>query len=116
MPLATLLNPNDPLFVFEHMMQTQALWTALTDTAGYSVLPYLLDPAYDTAIPASKWHLNHQQSHDDFNAALPAEYGSTQIGIPQGAILLDSNLKNPDQLTWWTFINHQEHYIANSSI
>lgn len=115
MPSAVLLNPSDPMFVFEHMQQTQALWTAM-QIAGLSVLPYVLDPAYDTEIPGSAWHLNHQQSHDDFNAALPSYRGSLTVGIPQNEILIDSNLANADQLTWWTFINHQEHYVANNTI
>ncbi|HEX3525161.1 MAG TPA: hypothetical protein VHT52_24115 [Stellaceae bacterium] len=117
MPGAVLLNPDDPIFTFEHMMAHRNYF-AVMETSGYSVLPYLLDPSYDTNIPASPWHQNHQQAHNDYNAALPPYWDANAVGfgIPQNQILIDSNLSNPDQLSWWTFINHQEHYIANNAI
>ncbi|HEX3521467.1 MAG TPA: hypothetical protein VHT52_05205 [Stellaceae bacterium] len=100
MPLALLLNPGDPMFAFEHDQQTRALLAAAGQ--GYA---YVLDPVYDSQYPATMWHQDHQHSHNDFNAGLR---------IRQNEILIDSDLANTDSLTWWTFVNHQEHYNANS--
>jgi hypothetical protein len=100
MPLALLLNPADPMFAFEHDQQTRNLLAASRQSGSY-----VLDPVYDSQYPATMWHKDHQQSHTDFNVGL---------GILQNEILIDSDLANTDSLTWWTFVNHQEHSNANS--
>ena len=74
MPLAILLNPDDPLYEFEHMMAHRELFALMT-LSHYSVLPYQLNsPSLDMAVPAGDWNLRHQVSHNDFNRALPSNY------------------------------------------
>lgn len=63
---------------------------------------YVLDPMQNEGLPTSKWHLDHQQAHNQMNASLPGSIGQ---------ILSDSNLRNINQKTWWQFANHNEHYI-----
>jgi hypothetical protein len=116
MSIATLLDYTDAAtFDFEHMMAHRNYFAVMAPLNRFSVLPYLLDPSYDTGIPASKWHLNHQQAHNDSLNVLPSLYGSTTIGLHIGGNLIDWDLSSPDQLQWWTFANHHEHYIANAS-
>ena len=71
MPLSTLLNPDDPVFGFEHMMRHRNYFAVMHPLHDFSVLPYLLDPVSDQN-PARSWPLNHQQAHNDYNTALPA--------------------------------------------
>ena len=144
MPGAILINPDDPLFDFEHMMETRQYFALLRPLAGFSVVPYLLDPAFDPAEPAWVWNLRHQQSHNDFNHDLPSNYNDGyyantvtpvppptpppppyvqaypleggSFGIPQDQILLEGVGDNPGSRAWWTFANHLEHFIANDAI
>jgi hypothetical protein len=75
MPLATLLNPDDPLYAFEHMMQHRQYFAVMSQSLSqFSILPYLLDPVFDQQQPASPWNLRHQQAHNDFNGDLPSNY------------------------------------------
>lgn len=106
MALSTLLNLsiNDrsiSAFDFEHDMHHRAL---AEKTATNS---YVFDPPYDTHIPASGWHYNHQQMHNNFTAALP---------FSRNQNLKENNLVNDRNRTWWTFINHQDHLIANAAL
>ncbi|HEY2530279.1 MAG TPA: hypothetical protein VGJ20_20475 [Xanthobacteraceae bacterium] len=208
MPLAVLLNPDDPIFDFEHMMAHREYFAVMTRLANFSILPYLLDPSFDMDQPAWWWNQRHQRAHDDFNNDLPSNYangytlttvtpapahgtgtstGTTSLsmtavtgtiligaavagagvpagttivsqasgatggdgtyitsaattlaadaltithppyqqanplqggtfGIPQAQILLEGNGRSPENRSWWTFANHQEHYIANNAI
>jgi hypothetical protein len=208
MPLAVLLNPDDPIYNFEHMMQTRNYFAVMADLSGFSVLPYLLDPSADMDQPAWWWNLVHQQSHNDFNNDLPSNYadgytttvippnvahgtgtsiGTTNLtmtavtgtikvgasvagagvpadvniasqasgtpggdgvyvttaattlaavaltitfppytqanamdggnfGIPQAQILLEGSGGTPENRSWWTFVNHQQHFAANNAI
>ena len=111
-----LLNPADPAFNFHHAMAHRAYYQAMGPLSRWSVLPYLLDPPSDTARRASKWHLNHQQAHNDAIQALPSGWERPAVGIPSSQILVDSSLADPRSLTWWTFINHQEHYVADNAL
>lgn len=74
MPLAVLLNPADPIYDFENMMAHREYFAVMRPLDGFSVIPYLLDPPFETDIPAAAWNLNHQQAHNDFNTALPGSY------------------------------------------
>jgi hypothetical protein len=148
MPLAVLLNPDDPIYAFEHAMQTRQYFAVMERLFGFSILPYLLDPSIDTAEPAGPWNLRHQQSHTDFNRDLPSNYAdgyTTEVvqpptpppppivpppppyvqanpldggtfGIPQAQILLEGNGGSPENRSWWTFVNHQQHFTANNAI
>jgi hypothetical protein len=112
-----LVKTDTTTFDFEHMMAHRLYFGAMSPLAHFSVLPYLLDPSFDTDHPASKWHLNHQQAHDDALVTLPARFGTTEdIGIFVGQIVREDDLSNQDQLTWWTFQNHQEHFVANDTL
>lgn len=208
MPLAILLNPDDPLYNFEHMMQHRQYFAAMSKLSNFSMLPYLLDPGVDQNRPAWNWNQSHQQAHDDFNKDLPSNYAdgyslthvvpapatatgnstnttsvalsdvsgtvliggvvegagvpagttiteqlsgspggdgtygtsnATQLsnvaltitlppyeqanamsggrfGIPQTQILVEGTGQTPENRSWWTFANHQEHFTANNAI
>ena len=208
MALAILLNPDDPLYGFEHMMQHRAYFAVLSRLSHFSVLPYLLDPGFGQDEPASWWNQSHQQAHDDFNTNLPSNYangfnitvvtppvasgtgtstGTTSLtvasvtnpvmigavvagagvpagttitaqqsgpaggagvyttsaattlsgialtfthppynqantltggsfGIPEAEILLEGVGGSAENRSWWTFANHQQHFIANDAI
>lgn len=66
-------------------------------------ISWLLDPMRAVSRPSSKWHLDHQQAHNQMAAKPPP--------VP-AQILLDSSL--PLQKAWWEFANHHEHYIHQS--
>ena len=106
-PVSMLNLPTDPLaavgFVFDHDQLHRSLSAAL----GPGSLPRLLDPATlaETSRRAGNWNFYHQDAHDDFNLAM--------FGTHFGQNLADSNLTNPASLAWWTFVNHQEHYLDN---
>ena len=112
MSLATLLTPppND--------RRARALWEHDHDIAHrnfyatwapkrFSNLTSILDPMlpkYPT--PADEWNLDHQRAQDDF----------AQAGVRINGTLVDSDLRRSEDRTWWTFVNHQEHYQANQTI
>lgn len=123
MSQATLINSNDPMFAFEHVMQHRQYFSFMPDLSHFTSLPYLLDPPHRQDIPAGPWNQKHQQAHDDFNASLPPFYAYNPADAPnppfrimQTNILVEGNKSNRENWTWWTFINHQEHYIANNAI
>lgn len=103
-------------FNFDHAMQHRNNFQVMAPLHQWTVLPYFIDPAQSQETPGSKWHLNHQQAHNDFTSALPSDFQRDAVGIPTSQILLDSNLGDPGSLAWWTFINHQEHYIASAIV
>jgi hypothetical protein len=92
MPAAVLLNPDDPNFAFEHMMQHRTYFSVMGDhavqggLAQFSVLPYVLDPSQSPELPAQSWNLNHRQAHNDFNGDLPANFADgytlTTVQLP----------------------------------
>ena len=118
MPLAVLLNADDPLYEFEHMMQHREYFAIMSPLDRFSVLPYLLDPAFGTEIRAGPWNLHHQQAHNDFSETVPAYWNAQTVGfgISANNIMVDSNQDDPESRTWFTFLNHQEHYITNEAI
>jgi hypothetical protein len=105
-------------FAFEHMMATRNYFVAMAPLDRFSVLPYLLDPFQPMPpdiVAAQNWNLNHQQSHNDALLNLPTYYGApVEIGLSVGQILLETNFDIPDQVSWWTFQNWMEHYIADN--
>jgi len=213
-PGAVLLNADDPIFAFEHMMQHRQYFAIMGNhavqgnLAQFNTLPYILDPTHNTDQPAWNWNKKHQQSHNDFNSDLPANFddgytlthvvpptvtgtgnstgttsltisalsgtfligsGVSGIGIPAGTtivgqqtgsaggngiyttsqpttttnaaltithppydqanalggqsfgihqpgILLEGDGQTPENRAWWTFLNHQHHFIANRAI
>lgn len=120
MPLATLMNFNDPIYDFEHAMAHRAYYAVMSPLSDYSVLPYFIEPMPRTPPPppATNWRLNHQQAHNDYRAAIPGYWGADSIGfgIPQSQNMIDSSFTDPSDMPWWTFVNHQEHYTANDAI
>jgi hypothetical protein len=111
-------------FAFEHMMAHRNLFGAMgwegIGLSQFSVLPYMLDPEVNTKTQASGWHLNHGQAHQDATVTLPGWFGwwfltgqrpATQVGSFHD--FADKTLATPESTKWWTWINHQEHYIAN---
>lgn len=103
MSLANLLHmPRDQAgqaaFAFEHDQQHRRYAEAVKTPV------HILDPLYQTNIPATNWHQNHQQMHQNLDLSL---------NIAPNQILQETNLDNAGDLRWWLFANHQEHYVAN---
>jgi hypothetical protein len=119
--VVTLLTKTDNVtFAFEHMMAHRNYFIAMAPLSAFSVLPYMLDPEQNTDQSGTSWHLNHQQSHNDALPKMPGLYGRfgthDPVGLFIGQNLRDTDLSDQDQLTWWTFANHMEHYIANDAL
>ena len=122
MPLAILLNFDDPIYAFEHQMAHRQYLAIMAPLSRFSALPYFIEP-WPFPLPplptfADAWNLDHQQAHNDFLANLPAFWASSTIGIPRplNQNLIDSNLNDEANRTWWTFANHQEHYTSDNAI
>lgn len=138
-----LLNPNDAMFAFEHAMAHRELLAVMAPLNRFSVAPYFVDPAMP-AWPANKWQLNHQQAHNDALRDIPSRYfwrffttitnvpnptpppptipvttitpETVTFGLRIGQNLIDNDLNSPRQLTWWTFQNFMEHYVASTTV
>lgn len=104
------------LFAFDHAMAHRSNYQVMGPLPQWTVMPYWIDPFEKDARPATKWHLNHQRSHDDFNSYLPADRASTVPGIPSRQNLIDSNLQDDGIQSWWTFLNFQEHMVATDAV
>ena len=89
-------------FVFDH----DQLHREMT-VSGNADRATLLDPApiAYTSQRAGNWHFDHQWDHDNFNLAF--------FGFKRDP-MADSNLAEPASLAWWTFVNHQQHYLAQN--
>jgi hypothetical protein len=121
MSQATLLNvPDDyrgrSAFEFEHAMAHREVMIVMGPLTQWSVMPYFIDPARYQAPPGTNWHRNHQQAHDDVTTYLPADGTALEPGIPSSQVVQEGDLTDPERRTWWTFINHQEHYVSNAAI
>lgn len=104
MSTATLINMDDPLWVFEEAMATRTLLGGMSPLDRFSVLPYLLDPMVDMPF----WRLNHQQAQDDAIRTL----GVFTIPAPQP--LQDNKLDSPTARAWFSFVDELEMRIATS--
>lgn len=113
MSAASLLNPNEPAFDFEHRMAHQAMFQSEAQRLGslnFSLLPYWLDPAFsDTAVPAGWGNTLHAQAHADFLKLSPAAGGGSAI-----ASINDIALR-PEPESWAQFSNFQLHFVANQT-
>lgn len=123
MAICVLLNSNDPWFEFEHVNAHRVYLGAMAPLTRFSILPYLLDPEIQVGQSASIWHLNHQVAHNDALATLPTFYRYSFIeieeparGLFMGPSVVDTNLDDASQRTWWTFVNHTEHIMANDAL
>lgn len=122
MPLCSLLNTDDPIFDFEHAMAHREVLAVMAPLSNYSAIPYFIEPwplpfpPYPD--PATDWRLDHQQAHNDFSSAMPGYFLAEHVGfgIPDNQNLLENDLNNEASRTWWTFANHQEHFIASGVI
>ena len=105
-------------FTFDHAMAHRNYYQVMAPLHGWSVLPYFIDPGPNaqTGARAGPWQLNHQRAHDDFRVALPSDWNSPNQGIPTRQVLVDSDLNDKGSEVWWTFANHQEHYVANATV
>jgi hypothetical protein len=116
MAQSTLLNSSDPWFAFEHSMAHRAALGIMAPLDRFSAIPYFVEPDLGDNQPASMWNLDHQQAHNDALQNLPSAYGATAIGLAIGQNLVDSNLDDPEQRTWFTFQNFMEHYVGANTI
>lgn len=90
-------------FVFDHDQEHRSMLAAL-DTR---TRPPVLDPApfHQTSERAGPWHNDHQIAHDNFNLAI---FGNQ---LPQS--MADATFADKSSLSWWTFVNHREHFLIN---
>lgn len=91
-------------FVFDHDQEQRSMFTALDPSVGN---PPILDPApiKATAERAGVWHYNHHHAHEDFSI------GAFGYRLTQN--MADATFAEKSSLSWWTFVNHHEHYLIN---
>lgn len=106
MSTASLINMNDPLWVFEEAMAHRTLLGGMSPLDRFSVLPYLLDPMVDLPF----WRLNQQTAQDDAIRTLGV------VSIPAPQPLQDNKLDTPTARTWFSFVDEQEMRIAESTL
>jgi hypothetical protein len=102
----------------------------------YSVVPYFIEPPQGQKVGAGKWHLNHQQAHNDALQNIPSRYfwqspvtpppatppppppAPTKItyGLRIGQNLVDTSFANERQRKWWIFQNWMEHYTMSQTV
>ena len=101
MPLATLLNPSDPIYGFEHMMRHRQYFAVMKPLDGFTAVPYLLDPLAEPDQPARNWNRNHQQAHNDYNTTLPGNQGTgfTLTGVTPTPAIAVGNANSSTSLT-----------------
>jgi len=116
MSIVSLQTTADPAFSWENAMSHKVIAYDLALEGLSPIPPFSFDPMQGTDEPASPWHLQHQQAHNDFLAALPTSAGASSTGIPIGWILVDTTFSDPGQLQWWTFANQNEHLAAMAAI
>lgn len=106
MSTANLLNMDDPMWAFEEAMAHRLLLGGMAPLTRFSVLPYMLDPMADMAF----WRLNQQRAQDDAVQTLGV------VGIPAAQNLLDSNLDDPTERSWFSFVDEMELRIATAAL
>jgi hypothetical protein len=112
----SLLTTADVGFVWEHAMAHRNALGVMSPLTRFSAVPYFIDP-FTARRPADQWHFDHQQAHDDSQNHLPADYlGDIVVGTGVGANLVDSDLSDPWNRSWWTFKNHIEHFVGSNTI
>jgi hypothetical protein len=121
MAQASLLSRRDSWFAFEHAMQHRALLGVLAELNGFSLAPYFIEPEQGVDRHANKWHLDHQQAHNDANTDLPSQYywpkgSKPTFGLRIGQNLIDTRMADERQRRWWEFENHTEHYDASLKV
>jgi hypothetical protein len=131
MPLCALLKrPKDQwalnYFHFEHAMAHRVNLMVMSPLTRFSAVPYFYEPEQNLAPPArlvpgtarpSNWHLNHQQAHNDALNEVPTVYITTpQKGVLSQVNVVDTNLDDIERTTWWTFVNHHNHYTTEGAI
>ncbi|PWT76102.1 MAG: hypothetical protein C5B60_04485 [Chloroflexi bacterium] len=125
---ATLLvMGDDPIarsaFAFEHAMSHRTYLGAMFPLTRFTILPYFIDPQIND--PA--YRLDHQYCQNDFNSTMPTwgavpggptppAPGTLAVAVPLSQNLLDHNFDKPEQQLWWTFANHQEHYVGSANL
>jgi hypothetical protein len=99
---------------WDHAMAHRLLLGSMAPLTRYSVIPYWIDPTQDTG----PWAQDHDQAHDDFRVDLPVMWGwwyigEQEYGIESAHQFLDTVPDNYGALAFWTFVNQQDHFIAN---
>ena len=109
----TTTRPGQAMFAFEHAQYHRAYVAGMELANRFTKVPNLLDPIQNMGQRASKWQLDHQQSHNVVMSMLPILYGEVPSQLHIGNNMMDTNLENAPEKTWWDFVNHHEHYITN---
>lgn len=101
----------DETFAFEHSMSHRRLLGSMAPLPRFSTIPYVLNPGTNLG----DWHQDHQQAHNDFTVTLPGWFGfPVTTFIHPGYDLQDTDLRNRNVRTWWTFQNEYTHRIAEN--
>jgi hypothetical protein len=111
MSSVVLTNLDDPAFTFHHAMAHRNALGIMAPLTRYSVVPYFVDPMLALA-SAGPWQLNHQQAHNDALADFPTYFDSMHVGLRVGQNMVDTDLNDPVERSWFQFQNHMEHYIG----
>jgi hypothetical protein len=80
--------------------------------AGTTIVSYQGGNVYITNQPTTLTNVAVTISHPPYQQATPIG-GAGSFGILQPGILLEGNGGTPENQAWWTFLNHQQHFIAN---
>lgn len=117
MPTAILLNPDDPLYDFQHGMSHRLYMSIMAPLTRFSGMPYFVEPRFDPSPPAAaNWRRNHQRAHDDLANHVPSDFPAAAFGIPAWSNLVDTDLNDPGERQWWVFANFTEHRIADQTM
>lgn len=93
-----MLFEDTPAFAFDHMMAHRTLMPGV---------PWLLDPMQEIANRADKWHLDHQQAHND---------AMTALDVASHQNLVDASLAEQGSEQFWTLANNIEHLTGMARI
>ena len=98
-------------FDWEHSNAHRYFLGAMSPLYRFSTLPYFIDPRRDDGM----WRLTHQRAHQDAMTTLPF-YPYTGVPFTQNLIDLPLSKKSTEQVSFWLFQNHNEHYVGQTQI
>jgi hypothetical protein len=109
-------SPQQSAWEFELSMAQRTLLGAMAPLSQYSPLPYDLQLSPMDPTPAGSWLMSLQQATDNAMNALPSAYAASTLGFALQNYLVDSNLTDPANLAWWTFVNSEFLQTATATV
>lgn len=105
MSVATLLNPQDPWFAFDHDQMHRRMIGAQGSPGVFKTT--ILDPLSDPNVPAGFWNGDHSVAHANFASAFSAVYWPSTVHIVDISLTQETS-------PWWELSNKSLHDLANS--